>query len=250
MWFCSRDDGTLTPHWPSVFPCASTGDSWRRVRSGWTSALLIHTSKDEKKEACEYLDLNRRSTMMLWWCEFWRKQVSGHNWLPHFFILHCPYTCPPHYPKCLFLLLFFKSLTGSSHTAQNFCIAGQDVVHFNDSKQNSMSLLACFSSFTMSHSKIPFFYVQTHMCAPTRTICIYILSNTRTHTHLHKRLSQTHTHTLTQTAQSLKMKPRAFWKLPGLREKSAAQRWKESPWKQWGEWSFVVLEIPVRFHRG
>lgn len=64
-----------------------------------------------------------------------------------------------------------------------------------------MSLLAWFSSFAMSHSKIPSFYVQTHMRAPThRSARIHILSQR------HAR-----TRTLTQTAQSLKMKPQAFF---------------------------------------
>ena len=39
------------------------------------------------------------------------------------------------------------------------CIAGQDVVHFNDFERSCMSLLAWFSSFAMSQSKIPSFYV-------------------------------------------------------------------------------------------
>ena len=45
-----------------------------------------------------------------------------------------------------------------------------------------MSLLAWFSSFAMSHSKIPLFYVQTHMRAPTHTY-IHILSQTHTRTY-------------------------------------------------------------------
>lgn len=114
-------------------------------------------------------------------------------------------TCPQYSPSCL-TNAFYSSLV-----LDNCCIASHDFVYFNDFKRNCMSLLACF--FLICHvtlKNILLLCANAHVHAPTLTSArIHILSQT---------------HTLKQTAQSLKMKPQAFRKLPGLREKSAARR--------------------------
>lgn len=105
--------------------------------------------------------------------------------------------CPPScLPNPLFL---FLSFIGSLYLYIYSSIAGQDVIHFNDFEQSCMSLLALFSSFAMSHSKISFFLMCKHTCV-----------HLPTHPHTHILFTNTHSHTLSQMAQSLKMKPQAF----------------------------------------
>lgn len=71
----------------------------------------------------------------------------------------------------------FLSFIGSVHTVHSCCTASQDVIHFNDLEQNSMSLLAQFSSFAMTHSQYPPFMCK-HICVYPLTLphIIYILS--------------------------------------------------------------------------
>lgn len=106
---------------------------------------------------------------------------------PHWASSSSPTLSPPapHLsPTCLPNPHFFHpSLALYIHSC---CIAGQDVVHFNDFERSCVSLLAWFSSFAMSHSKIPSFYVHplTHQRA-----FIFFRKHTHAHAHLHKRRS-------------------------------------------------------------
>lgn len=125
----------------------------------------------------------------------------------------CPPSCLPN-PLFLFFLSFIGSLYLYIYSG---CIAGQDVIHFNDFERSCMSLLALFSSFAMSHSKISFFYVQTHTRAPTHTS-----------THAYSFHKHTLTHTFTN-GTVIKNETTGFLKTPRTEGKVSSAAVKRVP---------------------
>lgn len=104
----------------------------------------------------------------------WGKRVSDHYWALHLALL-C-HRRPHLYSKYFF---FYSVLLV-------FCIASEDVGHFNDFEQSFMSLLAWFSSFAMSYSKIVLFMCKhTRVRLLTHPQAYSLFSNL--HVHSHKR---------------------------------------------------------------
>lgn len=123
----------------------------------------------------------------------------------------CPPSCLPN-PLFLFFILHWFFIFIYIYCG---CIAGQDVIHFNDFERSCMSLLALFSSFAMSHSNILFLRANTHAC---------------TYPHIHT--YSFHKHTLTHTFTNgtvIKNETTGFLKTPRTEGKVRSAAVKRVP---------------------